>query len=452
MPIKKTTKPNEVRERDYNAGFQFDNFAKKCGENRYVLVIGPEAVLNMAENIEAHGDSQNLLFNLTVEYLHDHGIAVGNNNNFTELSLDIANLHAKVLDTIDGLDFTASFDQEIEPSLLKLLKTKCFRLVLTTTVDPYLEIAMEKVWGKNGFRVMDFYGSVKDFPRDEQNLNEFNEFVPTLYYVFGKADTERRDKKFVLTENDAMCVIEGWLSKTKVQNLLTYIHDNKNYIVTVGCKFDDWLFRFFWYILIGNVNELSTRGQVAIELANEDPLRIYLQREHVHIFNSSRKFMEQAAESINRYSPACQTGGIFISYAHEDKYIALPLFNRLVREGFSVWMDERLQAANEYDERIQEAINSCTIFMPILSSQVKRDLEGGIRRYYMQEWKWAQARYAQVKSIDPQAGNIRVMPLLTGSYDIRGTYHQKIEECIKQVTAYDLKNGIEGLINHVRNL
>ena len=70
----------------------------------------------------------------------------------------------------------------------------------------------------------------------------------------------------------------------------------------------------------------------------------------------------------------------------------------------------------------------------------------------MQEWKWAQARYAQVKSIDPQAGNIRVMPLLTGSYDIRGTYHQKIEECIKQVTAYELKNGIEGLINHVRNL
>lgn len=156
MPIKKTTKPNEVRERDYNAGFQFDNFAKKCGENRYVLVIGPEAVLNMAENEEAHGDSQNLLFNLTVEYLQEHNIAVRNYNNFTELSLGIANLHAKVLDTIGGLDFTTSFDQEIEPSLLKLLETKCFRLVLTTTVDPYLEIAMEKVWGKNGFRVMDF--------------------------------------------------------------------------------------------------------------------------------------------------------------------------------------------------------------------------------------------------------------------------------------------------------
>ena len=101
--------------------------------------------MNKEQNIEANGDSLKLLFNCTVDYLKEKQIVVDGISNFTQLGQTIFHIREKVLSTISELDFYENFDEEIEPTLMQLLSTRCFRTVLTTCIDPYLEIAMEKV-------------------------------------------------------------------------------------------------------------------------------------------------------------------------------------------------------------------------------------------------------------------------------------------------------------------
>ena len=155
MPV--TTKPNEQRNRG-QLDFTWEQFAKDCVNNRYALVIGGEAVLNRNVNPEAEGNSLKLLFDLTLrqmatkEEFNEHKYLELKNEyqNFTELIRDRNNETVKdyVLKALRNNDFLPLFDEEIEPSLMQLLQTRCFRIVLSTTIDPYVEIAMEKVWGK----------------------------------------------------------------------------------------------------------------------------------------------------------------------------------------------------------------------------------------------------------------------------------------------------------------
>lgn len=360
------------------------------------------------------------------------------------------------METIDECNFYSDFENEIEPTLLQLLATKCFRMVLTTTIDPYVEIAMEKVWGKNGFRILNIYGDEKDLLPNELISDEFNEIQPTLYYVFGKADIERRKNKFVLTENDAMSVIPKWFSSERPKELLKYIQAKDMKILSVGCKFDDWLFRFFWFILRGEINNLST-GQVAVEFTKEDEkLKRYLEQQDVKLFPDARLFMNEATNKIQSAitlkNLQRRGDGIFISYAHEDKYLALPLFNKLCQQGYNVWIDERkTEPSDEYDKRIMNAINGCKIFMPILSSQVATDLKQDVYRYYRkEEWRIAQIRYNDERDFD---GGFKILPVVIGQYQIRSEYHQKTEKCIINATAHEVaKESLDSLYKLINKL
>lgn len=485
----KITRPNQVvKTNTSDRPFSWSDFAKDCVKGEYVLVVGSEAILNRKENPEAEGDSSKLLFNITLDYLREvkHiNIIDSQINNFTHLGYHLysekmnGNLTDVVRNTLKDCNFRESFDEEIEPSLLALLKTRCFRVVLTTTVDPYIEIAMEKVWGKDGFQVLNIKdGLHKDFETNSIKVNEFREIKPTLYYVFGKADHESNND-FVLTENAAMDTITRWFSEERPKELLRYIQTNTKgngkdgnniddglcmKIISIGCKFDDWLFRFFWYVLRGNIENLSN-GQVVIELNNDDKLSGYLSKQKIRLFDNSRGFMEHAVKAINEVEnvgdlPRC-TGGIFISYAHEDRYIAQRLFNILKRH-FNVWLDEKQlhEGKTEYENRIDNAIRQCKIFMPVLSSQVKKDLEDGKdERFYQKEWQIAQCKYDNEHELDDGITQMmQVLPFVTESYDIRESYHQKTAQCIRSATAFDMKspkntiNVIQSFINRINTM
>ena len=145
-----------------------------------------------------------------------------------------------------------------------------------------------------------------------------------------------------------------------------------------------------------------------------------------------------------------QENGVFISYAHEDRYIALPLFERLHAAGINVWIDEeKLEGGAEYERRIQRAINSCKVFMPILSSQVKSDLVSGTsHRWYQKEWVCVQQRYDEEVTIcgDGQP-RFKIIPVVIGDYRFTEGYHQQLPSCITAATAFETaKDNIEYLI------
>ena len=455
MP-RKVNKPNTTEETNE---FNWNDFSEDCVAAKYVLVVGSQAILNKEYNLDAYGDSAKLLFNLTVEALNAEGKRDESAENFTQLGRSFQNLRKWVIDTMKPLDFSSEFETEIEPTLYKLIATKCFRVILTSAIDPYLEILMEKVWGKGNFNVINIYGKNKDLLDSElPSGNNINEIRPTLCYVFGKADVERPNQNFVLTENDALSTIPKWFDEGRPKNLLTYINSTGMKIAAVGCKFDDWLFRFFWFILRGSIDNFRN-GQVAVAFHPEHDGNLiqYLAKEHIERFQDARKFMADAlpkvkeALRIDRLSR--KQGEIFISYAHEDKYIAIPLFKQLANgyeRRFKVWLDEKnLEGGAEYDKDIEQAINNCKLFLPILSSQVKSDLENHRKRYYKDtEWRIAQSRFTESRNLG--ANSMKVIPIVTGGYKASEAYHQQTEDCIRKSTVFELsKSTIEQLINRI---
>lgn len=457
MPV--PTKPNEQRLRR-DSDFTWEQFAKDCLLNKYVLVVGNEAVLNRNVNPEAEGDSMKLLLGLSIqelaqssnvvdkeEELHRASVCKSFNDLF-KLNYSKDAVKEAVLNAIRYNDFYPQFATEIEPSLMQLLETRCFRVVITTAIDPYIEIAMEKVWGEEGFDVIQIENAQQSFK--QVTFDEFGVSRPVLCYVFGKADPNHPNSRFVLSENDAMEKISTWFKKYETNKFLDYV---KNFqLLSVGSKFDDWMFRFFWYLLRGEFGNASGGQQVAVEIKKDDNrLADYLKQEKVKVFPDARLFMQEAIAKIKaatdiRLLPR-RENGVFISYAHEDRYIALPLFERLHAAGVNVWIDEeKLESGAEYEKRIRNAINNCKVFLPILSSQVKDDLVAKNQRWYQNEWQWAQTRYGEEATINGQA-RFKIVPVVVGDYRYSEHYHQQLPACITGATAFETaKDNIEHLI------
>lgn len=456
MPV--TTKPNEQRDQ-CQINFTWEQFAKDCVNNRYALVIGGEAVLNKNVNPDAEGNSQKLLFDLTLRQMatkedfdeHKYLQLKREFSNFTELIREHNNERVKdnVLKALINNDFLPLFDEEIEPSLMRLIQTRCFRIVLSTTIDPYVEIAMEKVWGKGNFDMVQIENAQQTFK--QISYSEFGVTRPVLCHVFGKVDPNKPYNKFVLTENDAMEKVASWFKSHDSNNFLDYL--KHFHLFSVGNKFDDWMFRFFWYLLRNEFGNASGGQQVAVEIKNDDTLKQYLEHEKVKVFADARAFMQDAFNRINTATDVNllprKENGVFISYAHEDRYIALPLFEKLHAAGVNVWLDEeKLESGAEYEQRIRNAINNCRIFMPILSSQVKSDLVSNniAKRWYRQEWDWAQNRHDDESTLNGMA-NFRVIPVIVGDYRFGEPYHQNLPVCIFNATVFETaKDTFEHLV------
>lgn len=58
---------------------------------------------------------------------------------------------------------------------------------------------------------------------------------------------------------------------------------------------------------------------------------------------------------------------IFISYAHRDRAAVYPLLEKLAREGFSFWVDQRLEPAEEFFDEIAEKLDGCGLVIPFIS-------------------------------------------------------------------------------------
>lgn len=76
--------------------------------------------------------------------------------------------------------------------------------------------------------------------------------------------------------------------------------------------------------------------------------------------------------SLNKGMVMSITGNdkIFISYAKEDRIIALRIYDDLIRAGLQPWIDCRdLQPGQRWKVKIREAIESASIFVPVISNK-----------------------------------------------------------------------------------
>ena len=405
--------------------FNKEQFVEAVFNEEYILVVGNEVVMN--KNEEPTGDVNSYILRLVNDSLGQQY------KDFNELALHSGQGFDPIRNLLNNHAF--SFDiNDISPELTALLSTKLFPIVLTTTFDSYIETLMRHIWGDR-LRVVNFddMNSLRDFRNaisGYRNGRSYNE--PTLFYIFGKAVREE-SKKYVHTDDDAIQIIEKWMQLPKEDPVLNLVRSKK--VLALGCKFDNWYFRFFWYILKREISRFG-EGQVAFMLdANnqvDNKLGKFLKHSRIYRHNDARTFMSDIAKlfsSADENNPFIdiivekrRRGGVFLSYCSKDNMLASQLFFMLRKHGYNVWFDNSsLYGGDNYNTEIEKALGESKVVISLLTPNVAYDLENGNleEKYYVKEWKKAS-----------QIGEKRIIPLAVDGYDLRAHYHVSVYENI----------------------
>lgn len=428
------------------ARFDYKKFIKDVLNAQYALVVGNEIILD--EKLEPTRDVHQYFLRIinekqSVQYENYHEIALDKGERINPIRRLV----------VDG---DIQFQPEsVSLDLRNMLKTRLFTTVLTTTTDGYLEAAMKEIWGEE-LRVVNIYDkeTVDGLQKAISSCRRDKRYTqPTLIYVFGKMDINDMSKRYVKTDADAIELIAKWMRMDIEANnvMLDFIRCKR--LLALGCKYDNWYFRFFWYVLTGiskscEENNYDGRGEVAFHI-NEDgeiesKLLQFLERTDIFIHKNAQSFITDIANNLtdnsqnailydiikdNRNNSLKKDKSIFISYCSKDVLNAIQLFFKLC-DKYNVWFDNTsLYAGVDYQKEIESAISASKIIITILSPNVANDLENNIlNNYYNKEWRMAQ-----------QFDDKLIIPLAINGYNLRASYHtQKYEMIINKKS-----NGID---------
>lgn len=429
--------------------FNTKKFIKDVLSDKYALVIGNEIILDT--KIEPSGDVHEYLLrkvneNSNVQY-----------EDYSEIALYMDERINPVRQLVESGEVEYDADS-VAPELVELLATRLFTTVLTTTTDGYIEAVMRRIWGKE-LRVVNIYDkeSVDDMQNALKSCRKGQRYTqPTLIYVFGKME-EDWSMDYFRTDADAILLIEKWMRMDveSSNGMLEYIKSKR--LLALGCKFENWYFRFFWYVLTGALEgnrKFDGSGEVAFELNDteqtEKKLLRFLDRTNICVLGKTASFIKDITAMLTKEddnSPFRQQllesrrrGGVFISYCSKDALTACQLFYQLCEKKYDVWLDSaRLYGGDNYEREIADAISSAKVVITLLSPNVADDLSNGdTGHYYNKEWRMA-----------TQFNDKIIIPVAVNGYDLRAAYHQGYEEIVKSVTGYNLMDtdGLGKLIN-----
>ena len=281
-----------------------------------------------------------------------------------------------------------------QPILDKLSAISSFKLFLTTTPDNLLFHSLIKTGGVEP-EVCYFsrnYKKESDIPADLVKISK-----RYVYHLYGRS---MMGVEYAVSEDERLDYSCSWMdSNNQPQNLIRYLSDK--YLLVLGCGYENWLTRFFLYGLKGKglFSNLESSSLLADSYAPTD-LHIcsFLERCRGNIY-----YKGGAAEFINELSTRLSQSQIFInpdnerefmrddvfiSYATEDRAVALKIKSQLESVGISVWLDKyQLESGQDYERRINENIQNSSFFLPILSQTTATVRE---RRYFRKEWYWAE--------------------------------------------------------------
>lgn len=354
----------------------------------------------------------------------------------------------------------------INQSVVRLLRSKAFRVVLCTTQSPIVERIMRDTWG-DALKVCSISGNKNsyDISVSEKIDGENSLMPPTLYYIFGRPDATNTD--YALNDNEKIEKVKVWLSKEAPKNILEHVWKKK--LFAYGCKFDDWFFRFLWHTFR---NKNNIEGDVAlpfdIDHSEEDRrLHDYLSSCNVKIVDEPELYISMLADKIeaslteftgrSNIEPDKFHRHVFISYTHRDYVNAMRIYKRLADEKIPVWLDHyKLGGGDEFDKEINNGIESCGVFLPILSSNVRTDSEKILawkNDSSLPEPKENQSYYRVNEWTRGCDANVewKVIPVATFGYDYTKDYHyQVVPEKMRAVTVFDwTKQPVSELVEQI---
>lgn len=399
-----------------------DDLITKIIKGEVVLILGHEHMLQ--EHLSG-GDLQKQMTRDFFSYKHDKDINFNSIyqsfNDYYYRGADLTVMKHEIAESISKENYSFS-KEDYSPVVYELLKKKYFRVVLTTTFDYYAETIMKEIWGDK-LRVLNIFDDKNDFGEEESWKTDIQ---PTLYYVFGRAE---KGKDYTVVERDAMNVIQKWLGDSAPKQFCEYI--SKKSLLALGTKFDDWLFRFFWYAMHRDIKRLND-GQVAISLQKENEVECRLSNflENEKIPNSSIYEVVNLIlrDTDNREIDFRKDNGqytdVFISYTSSSYDTVKHLFYSLQSEGIRVWFDQSdLNAGDAHKQKIINAINKCKVFIPVITTPIKEILSEQINtdislnechpqfHYFRDvEWNVARARWVLQKVDSALDNKFKILP------------------------------------------
>lgn len=286
------------------------------------------------------------------------------------------------------------------PLLMKLLGTRKFPFVITTSFCPMVENTLREVYGD--VKVLTF---TNDARTNDDIVGASDLKKPTAYHIFGKYDDG--DRKFVVTDMDMLSFSRSWLAKTdfgsnaKPANLAQALADK--YLLVLGCNYQDWLFRFLWFALKENRLAPSVSsdaiGMLAEKRNENDELIAFLNNSNIFTqIIDIEGFVEKLLSKMNEYEAVHEKpskfdnpemgADVFISYSRSDSGVVEKFYNKLTERGLDVWFDRRnLLLGDDFRKEIRKAVKTATLFVPVLSENIRKEYKE--EHVYRTEWNWA---------------------------------------------------------------
>ena len=296
-------------------------------------------------------------------------------------------------------------DFEPPPALRQLVQITDFDVFVTTTFDPLLERAvnLERYGGQPMAEVIAYAPNrVADLPAERGQLQR-----AVVYHMLGRLSAS---PTYVVSDEDMLEFICALQSEHLTPEKLFHELEH-NHLLLIGSDFSNWLARLF--LRMAKRKRLSDPRDVGEVLADDHTLKderlvAFLQQVSVRtrVYAGAEAFVAElhsrwmsrrgggagAAASVpapQRFLPPSREmpdNAIFVSYARED----LPAVQRLKASmdaaGLVTWFDlDRLEGGDDYDRKIHANIARCSYFVPVISANTQRRLEG----YFRREWSYA---------------------------------------------------------------
>jgi hypothetical protein len=291
-------------------------------------------------------------------------------------------------------------------SLLKLAAITDFNLYVSTTFDSLLEDAINtaRFGGARNTDVAAYTPSeLVDLPGTRAALQR-----PLVYHLLGRLSAS---PTYVISDEDVLEFVCALQTAHYMPERL-FGELERNHLLILGGGFSDWLTRLF--LRLAKRRRLSDprdSGEVLADshALDEPGLVFFLQQvsSRTRLFaGDATAFVDElhrrwtarrgavapsshASEASLRFaSPGREMSddAVFISYAREDLAAVQKLKAGLDAAGIVAWFDmDRLASGDDFARKIRGNIARCRFFVPVISANTQRRVEGWFRR----EWNWA---------------------------------------------------------------
>lgn len=317
-------------------------------------------------------------------------------------------------------------------SLRQLAGIGAFSLFVSLTPDDLLKRAMQPNAESATVRVNSF--SPRDASESLADLALLRQGERGIFQLLGCCGNAASG--FAIHEEDTLEYLYR-LQSDAARRFATLLSElRRRDKLLIGCNFPDWLGRAMLRLFNDDRFYAKDTSEFLLPHADDAGLKAFLSQYSPNTLGfdgSPNAFIAQLAQNFPAISQAApphssarQTGGpsVFVSYASENAVAARRIADALLNLGFSdVWLDKKkLLGGDDWSDRIEDAIETCDFFMPLLSKQADNRREG----VFWEEWNLAAARAKRIQDAYLLPVGIDSEPPVKSSYQRIGDGNTRV--------------------------